>query len=507
MNCGCSISRSRLLAVTRGQTWFSITQECAGGTFTFKWLMVRHFGLILRVGRGCAITENAQKSGWLGGDGIVHAGPYVIRRFVDDNLTDNRRAETKLPRVAPLVAQAYGDTTLPEVALEFLNGPSQATSWPVRRVMSLIGSASGCKFRLTDASVSRFHGSLLRTAAGLWIVDLLGQRGITVNDIPVRFGALADGDVLVIGRYHIRVHCRPTREGSADRGRQRSPARPPRHEHVSSGLIVDDWPATAMPLTQVTGEANKPQFPMAIQAFPSFPKLDVTVTEPVFPRTIGASELNESMLVPLVNQFGLMQQQMFDQFQQAMAMMVQMFGKMHRDQMEVIRAELDRLHDLTEEFHALKTELAQRTQVQPSATAPFEPAIGRAEMGRLTATDPIASSQSPAFEKSRVKEPFQVRESSGVQPASATRRVPEQSYSESPFSGAPTPSKPITAQSPPTEQIQADDQRLQAKKDDAAPKADFERDSVAWLHQRIMTLQQERETRWQKILKLLPGAV
>ena len=62
--------------------------------------------------------------------------------------------------------------------------------------------------------------------------------------------------------------------------------------------------------------------------------------------------LTESMLVPMVNQFGLMQQQMFDQFQQAMAMMVQMFGTMHRDQMEVIRAELDRLHELTDEFHA-----------------------------------------------------------------------------------------------------------------------------------------------------------
>ena len=68
--------------------------------------------------------------------------------------------------------------------------------------------------------------------------------------------------------------------------------------------------------------------------------------------------------MPLVNQFGLMQQQMFDQFQQAMAMMVQMFGTMHRDQMEVIRTELDRLHELTEEFHALKQELADRSQVQ-----------------------------------------------------------------------------------------------------------------------------------------------
>src|SRR5262249_10053485 len=81
------------------------------------------------------------------------------------------------------------------------------------------------------------------------------------------------------------------------------------------------------------------------------------------------SEVTESILVPLVNQFGLMQQQMFDQFQQAMAMMVQVFGTMHRDQMEVIRAELDQLRELTEEFHALKSELARRTQNETRETS------------------------------------------------------------------------------------------------------------------------------------------
>jgi hypothetical protein len=30
-------------------------------------------------------------------------------------------------------------------------------------------------------------------------------------------------------------------------------------------------------------------------------------------------------------------------------------------------------------------------------------------------------------------------------------------------------------------------------------------DAVAWIHQRIAAIQQERETRWQKIIKLLPG--
>jgi hypothetical protein len=32
-----------------------------------------------------------------------------------------------------------------------------------------------------------------------------------------------------------------------------------------------------------------------------------------------------------------------------------------------------------------------------------------------------------------------------------------------------------------------------------------ERDVMVWLHQRMMVLQQERESRWRKILKLLPG--
>ena len=79
----------------------------------------------------------------------------------------------------------------------------------------------------------------------------------------------------------------------------------------------------------------------------------------------------------------MMQQQMFDQFQQAMAMMVQMFGTMHRDQMEVIRAELDRLRELTDEFHGLKNGLAERTREKPELK-PREPELTRlALIGRL----------------------------------------------------------------------------------------------------------------------------
>ena len=59
------------------------------------------------------------------------------------------------------------------------------------------------------------------------------------------------------------------------------------------------------------------------------------------PGNLAQSELAESMLMPLVNQFSLMQQQMFDQFHQVILMMFQMFGTLHRDQMGLVREDLE----------------------------------------------------------------------------------------------------------------------------------------------------------------------
>ena len=278
--------------------------------------------------------------------------------------------------------------------MEFLNGPSQATAWPVRRVMSLIGSASGCKFRLTDTSVSRFHGSFLRTSAGLWIVDLLGQGGITVNEVPVRFSHLADGDLLRIGRYQIQVRCRPGRQGTA----KELPDPPARR------LLLDRLAVSVSPTDLSLRIGRRPryhsclelrwrtraQFPLVIPALSSLTNIELMAPEANFPLKLTPSGLTESMLVPLMNQFGFMQQQMFDQFQQAMAMMVQMFGTMHRDQMEMIRAELDGLHDLTEEFHALNKELANRTQERDSTVA-SAPTIAPERLDGSITTAPIAS--------------------------------------------------------------------------------------------------------------------
>jgi hypothetical protein len=151
--------------------------------------------------------------------------------------------------------------------------------------------------------------------------------------------------------------------------------------------MFPDWAAIEPPSAPGIEVAIARQTPMVSQALPSLTRVDLPGSEVAFPLKLGPTEMTESALVPLVNQFGLMQQQMFDQFQQAMGMLVQMFGTMHRDQMAVIREELDRLRDLTEEFHALKRELANRTQEQDAAGS-IRAAVTPVELNRASATEP-----------------------------------------------------------------------------------------------------------------------
>src|SRR5262249_27387054 len=173
---------------------------------------------------GTLTEAGPRKSGWLAEGRSLGIGPYGVGRAGGAPSDDD--PDPGPPGDPPLAAQAYGREPLPDVAFEFLNGPSQSLFWPMHRVMSLIGSAKGCKFRLTDPSVSAFHASVLRLPSGLWIVDLRGGRSITVNSLPVRSSLLVDGDVLGIGRYRMRIRCRKQELGSGTETSSRDRVRP-----------------------------------------------------------------------------------------------------------------------------------------------------------------------------------------------------------------------------------------------------------------------------------------
>ena len=421
---------------------------------------------------GTRTEAGPQKSGWLMGDGFLGIGPYAIRRRAAATEPASESVPGEPPWDLPSAALAYNREPLPEVALEFLNGPSKSTVWPMHRVMSMIGSAKSCKFRLTDRSVSAIHASLLRTPAGLWVVDLRGGHSISVNGVPMRSGELVDGDVLSVGRYQIRIRCRYRGQESdvgASDGSQVVP---------SGGLAWQIGRGSGHPGFPLPDRASGAIVSLAASGIPQGPvasslpspvsHLESVASGAALPGRMSQPELCESALVPLVNQFSMMQQQMFDQFQQAMGMLVQMFGTMHREQMEVIREELDRLHQLSKELQDLKDELAKpsRQPVTPSSelaagVSPVVPPPSRATVSAPRLRTPItpAPGRTPPL------------------PTAPLAPRPDQSRPEPASSGTPG----------------------------AQASAHPDRDAVAWIHQRIMTIQSERETRWQKILKLLPG--
>ena len=217
------------------------------------------------------------------------------------------------------------------------------------------------------------------------------------------------------------------------------------------------------------------------------------------------SEPTESLLVPLVNQFGMMQQQMFDQFQQAMAMMIQMFGTMHRDQMEVIRAELDRLHELTDEFHALKNELAERTREKPELKV-REPELSSASVDQSAALKPSNPATQPVSSDSRgSSRGHQVGRAPAHSPKpSGSKTIGQQPCLEPDLSSSQPASTASVATANSAPLLKSDSHGL-GKPSSAGRNPNSDRDTVLWLHNRIMSLQRERETRWQRILKLMPG--
>jgi pSer/pThr/pTyr-binding forkhead associated (FHA) protein len=401
---------------------------------------------------GTFAEGQAAKSGWFGGGRIIAVGPSDVRHLPE---VKDSTVEAKLvpPQGSPLVWRNYGEEPLVDVTVEFLNGPSESKTWPIRRVLSLIGTARRCKFRLADRSIEPFHCAFIRTAQGLFIVDLLGGDGIRINETPARHALVRDGDMIQVGRYEMRIH-----EMTAGTNPQLSTSG--RHDPSTVSSTSSSVPAFLPPREHLPSKAG-----VEILNYESSARFPLPITG-------DQTDLTQSVLVPLVSQFGMMQQQMFDQFQQTMTMMVQMFGKMHNSQMETIRQEFDRLNELTEEINGLKTELARMTSKQ-------------AQVSQQSAT-PVTTDTRPQPMNFPTKTPSKVagdvlpedRQSRHMDP-NPKMSVPEASLGAN--------SKPSPNASQP-EAIQGD------------------RDVIVWLHSRITSIQNEREGRWQKILKLLPGA-
>jgi hypothetical protein len=372
--------------------------------------------------------EAPAETGWLGGAAGVALGPFAIR-------AGQGGAVASLED--PLAARSLDDAPLPEVVLEFPSHPHRPP-WRVSRVLTLVGRGHECRLRIIDPAISTIHLALLRTPAGLWAVDLLGRGGIAINGRQARWGKLEPGDRLAAGPLVLRVRQAPRALPG--------PAR-----------------AEAPGARSLEGPRRDPR-PLARAERPAAPT-SATTTGPFPP-----AELFEPMMAELAERFDRMQERMFDRFEQAMMTMARMFGVLQREQMDMVREELNRLDRLNRTLETLQAELAARDP-------------GAATL-RLIPADPV-----PADVLARIEA------LAGPQAAADA---------DAPAAPAPAPAAPgegegeSRAAAIKAEPVVNPDARV-----GAGGAVDEEVHSL--LVRRIAAIQRERQTRWQRVLGLVMG--
>lgn len=403
--------------------------------------------------------------GWLAHDQIVRLGGYYIW------FTGGWQAEgkTAVGDANPLSAPSLGPFGQAEMVLETFGGTTPAMTWPVDRVLTLVGRADDCRVMLKDPSVSPFHCSLLRTALGTWVVDLLGKGGININGRRVRWARLDEGDRLQVGRFLLRARAAQT---TTPVTRFRGPGD---RLGVVETTVREVIPVGESPLPGPPKEAvitPEPVPAVRPASVPAVTQPNLPAVAPPPPGLPAANGTSEATILTIVNQFTLVQQQMAEQYHQSLLAMVQMFAAMRREQMDLVREEMDRINQLTDELRTLQAEVAKRP-----AEAPAPAPTPEAAVQRPTQPQEPSPAEAPA--------PFDPWKTMGA---------------------APTTGDPQPANGSSLAELEAFEKAASRRAPAFTPGVDPARENVhAMLFQRMAEIQREREGRLKSLLSTLMG--
>jgi pSer/pThr/pTyr-binding forkhead associated (FHA) protein len=353
----------------------------------------------------------------------IGAGDYSLRLVEPAKKLTGPESPSGTPHSGPntlIVGQQPG---LPQVSLEFENGKigsEEKKLWPIENSITLLGRRSCCDLRFADESMSRVHASLVLTQEGLWIVDLLGRGGTKVNGVPSAYAYLQNGSLIEMGGYKMRVRYA---------GRDSQP-------HPEEAFLNE--------------EARRPRRRSGSR------------------KSQKRGSVSEDLLYELVTTMAEMQKQLFDQSQLQIGLLVQMLGSIHKSQQDMLRNEMNRVHEISREMHDLQLRLMQ--QQSPPAGGFPKP------------TQPKSAEATPADAQS----------------------LPEEDLdTEAEAQGGPEDSLPA-----PSLFSQEDHEPLRpmATPDDLPRAKSNEVQDHAILFQRMQNLDRERNTRLQKIFRAFRGS-
>lgn len=310
---------------------------------------------------GILIDGVPQRISWVTSANRLQIGPFAFQfQGRDEEVLGAVSGGGTLPHPNPLSAQYARN--LPPAGWEIEGGEGPTYGWRMGRSMALIGRSTGCQVRLMHSSISKFHAALVRTPSGVWIVDLLSREGVEVDGANVRVAQLDEGSVCRVGSFTLRF-CRGTL----------APA-PPRRPERSRSLPS---PSPSLAQDANVGQGLGPEGRSVLLANPGGEAPLVPTWSP-----------NPSGNGPELNPSWNPAEPGFGPSQEAMMMLAQMLGTMHRDHMSLVKDELAEIRKLAEEMHALRVEIAQRGAGAPAPAA--TPALGPAA---TKATSPTRAAQ------------------------------------------------------------------------------------------------------------------
>jgi len=417
--------------------------------------------------------------GWLEPGQGLRVGPYQLR------FAGLAVCQSGSPPRADLTAPLDSVTaaSLPHAALELpIRSGLHPPLWPLECGLSLVGRDESCQLVLSDDSISKYHASLVRTAAGAWVVDLLAREGVLVNGTRVRWAWLDEGDTLRLGRFSfiVRYQTPPRAVHRGDiplqlgarplaLGSSRSPrAAPP--EVRGRELAIPNPPASRTPAPAI---AQPPKTATIV------PTGDMIWEQPP---AMTSSQLS------------LWQQQMqlMESFHNDMILMVQMFMAMHREHLGSVKDELTRVQHLTQELQVLQQKLAQGVTEgaqDPAAEPPQRPPLKDATHRT------VRSENRPGGGTAAVRKPPHAEAKSTAtpprpEPKSAREQGETRGRSAAKSTATPRPADHDAPQQPAF-----------------TPSGRSEQDPVVHeveihsiLTRRIAELQRERQSYWQRIL-------
>jgi pSer/pThr/pTyr-binding forkhead associated (FHA) protein len=276
---------------------------------------------------------------WVHQRDFIRVGPFHLRVEYPEVLYP---IEFAYPPDLPFQDRLAEETMVPRLSADLYHNNKLRDCWRFNRCMAIIGRSGEARLKLVDNRISLFHACMIGLPGSVWIVDLVSRDGTFVNGQRVRCHMVRPRDQVDVGPY--RLLWRQSSPNSLmTRLEVQSEVAPTPTTMPTRPTVMHAAPVTMAPSplgvptpTQLSGHPGSMATsfgPLSASGVPIPVHGTVPVGEAIAP------------LMPVLQHFGMMQQQMMDQFQQMIMMMMQTMQQIHHEQTDLLRKEMEHLRE------------------------------------------------------------------------------------------------------------------------------------------------------------------